>query len=65
MSDAKQILSTKLGQLEKAGSFFIDAFSGNARPVGRAFVRDVARERGHKEVASIVDAEFEEGNDHE
>ena len=63
MSDAKKILDRKQHEAAKAGRLFLEALCGDSRSVGRKLVTDAARERGRPDVASVIDAEFEEGDD--
>ncbi len=61
MSDPKKVLARRQAEAEKAGRWFLEALCGDTRAVGRKLACDLAREQGRPDVASILDAEFEEG----
>ena len=56
----RKILLARRAQAEKAGSLFLEAFCGKPREVGKKLAVETARELGHSDVASIIDADFEE-----
>ena len=60
MSEGKKILATRGRQIVQIGSLFVRAFSGEGAAVGRQIATQAARERGREDIASAIDAEFDE-----
>jgi len=56
MSDAKKILAQKGEEAARAGRLFLDAVCGDSRAVGKKIAAEAARERGHRELAAVLDA---------
>lgn len=60
MSEAKTLLARRGEEALKATKLFIQAISGESRAVGKKIAVETARERGRNDLASVIDAEFEE-----
>ncbi len=60
MSDGKTLLAKRGDQAWKATKLFVQAISGESRTVGKKIAIETARERGRNDLASAIDAEFEE-----
>ena len=61
MSDAgKKLLHRRGEEVAKAGRMFFDAICGDSRGVGKKLAVEAARERGREDLASVIDAEFED-----